>query len=39
MDGMTGGWRMFGIGLVSILVVMVLALGTFALVKYLSNRK
>jgi hypothetical protein len=39
MDGMIGGSRMLGIGLVSILAVMVLLLGTMALIKYLSKRK
>jgi hypothetical protein len=39
MDWMIGGWRMLGIGLGSILAIMVLALGALALVKYLSKRK
>jgi len=39
MDRMIGGWRMLGIGLVSILATMVLAIGALALVKYLSTRK
>jgi hypothetical protein len=34
-----GGSRMLGIGLVSILSIMVLALGALALNKYLSKRK
>ncbi|SOF01759.1 hypothetical protein SAMN05446635_9867 [Burkholderia sp. OK233] len=39
MDTMIGGWRMIGIGLISILAIIVLAFGTLALVKYLSTRK
>jgi hypothetical protein len=39
MDEMTGGWRMLGIGLLSILAMIVLALGTLAVIKYLSTRK
>jgi len=39
MDGMIGGWRMLGIGLIWILAIIVLALGTLALIKYLSNWK
>jgi hypothetical protein len=39
MDRITGGSRMLGIGLVSILAIMVLALGALALIKYLSKRK
>ena len=39
LDRMVGGWRMLGIGLVSILAIMALALGALALVKYLSIRK
>jgi hypothetical protein len=39
MDGVIGGWRMLGIGLISILAMIVLALGTLALIKYLSTRK
>jgi hypothetical protein len=35
MDG-TMGWMMTGMGLVSILVVLVLVLGVAALVKYLA---
>jgi len=38
MDRMIGSWRMFGIGLLSILAMMVLALGALALIKYLSKR-
>jgi hypothetical protein len=36
---MIGGWRMLGIGLGSILAIMVLALGALLLIKYLSKRK
>jgi hypothetical protein len=39
MDGMMAGWRILGVGLVSILATIVLALGTLALIKYVSNRK
>jgi hypothetical protein len=39
MDRITVGSRMLGIGLVSILAIMVLALGALALIKYLSKRK
>ncbi len=39
MDRMVGGWRMLGIGLVSILAIIGLDLGTLALIKYLSKQK
>jgi hypothetical protein len=39
MDEMIGGWRLLGIGLLSILTMIVLALGALALIKYFSTRK
>jgi hypothetical protein len=39
MNEMIGGSRLLGIGLLSILAIIVLALGALALMKYLSNRK
>lgn len=39
MDTMIGGWRMFSIGLIPILAIIVLAFGALALIKYLSTLK